>query len=447
MGTSRGTTLVVACLLAGSALGVSPAPVAAAEPTFDILPVPNLPGSYGYSVAAAATGGQVAGQAYLQGGGSHPFYFDGTTPVDLGTFGGTTGYATDVNTSGTVTGYAATETGSDRAFSWHAGVMTNLGTIGGAATRAVAINEAGQIAGSKDGPNGGYAIRWDGGVPTEIGTLGGNASYPVGITADGVVVGQSNLDGNIYTHVFVYDESIHDLGALPGYEHNFVQGVTASGLIYGYGQASNRNCPWEQSPQIIIPCRKGWTSDLDGPLEPIQSPSSDPDHYILPLGANEAGTVVGIYLGDDTCSFGAGDVFCQHGFVLDEEGVLTTLPGYGNSQGSSSAGSINAQNDILGGSDGHRFYRDNVGYYLNDLSPDLAQLGFYPAALADDGVIPAITSQNRAVHDGPDGTRHLRAIRRPDGAGRRSLLHHRPSGDRRLLLRRRQWVRRRHLRR
>jgi probable HAF family extracellular repeat protein len=392
MRTFRGTTLVVACLLAGSAFGLSPQPVAAAEPTFDILAVPTLPSSYGYSVSAAATGGQVVGQAYFLGGGSHPFYFDGTAPVDLGTFGGSSGYASDVNTSGTVVGYAETETGSDRAFVWDAGVMTNLGPVDGAGTRAVAINEAGQIAGSKHGPNGGLAILWDGGVPTELGTLGGNSSYPVGITADGVVVGQSLTEA--YIRVFVYDGSIHDLGALPGYEHNFVSGVTANGLIFGYGQANNRNCPWEQSPQIIIPCRKGWISDVDGPLEPIASPSSDPDHYVIPIGANETGKIVGIYLGDDTCSLGAGATFCQHGFLLDD-GVMTTLPGYGNSQGSSFAGSINAQNDILGGSDGHRLYRDNVGYYFNDLAPDLAQLGFAPFKLADDGVVSGTTGQNQ----------------------------------------------------
>src|SRR2546427_4871228 len=53
--------------------------------------------------------------------------------VDLGTLGGASSYATDLNNAGTVVGWSQTAAGIDRAFRWTAGTagMEDLGTLPG----------------------------------------------------------------------------------------------------------------------------------------------------------------------------------------------------------------------------------------------------------------------------------------------------------------------------
>src|SRR5687768_9202137 len=74
--------------------------------------------------------------------------------VDLGTVGGASSFAYDVNNSNQVVGYAQTAAGAERAFRFadangngkaDAGEMQNLGVLAGhAASYAYGINDAGQ---------------------------------------------------------------------------------------------------------------------------------------------------------------------------------------------------------------------------------------------------------------------------------------------------------------
>ena len=71
--------------------------------------------------------------------------------TDLGTLGGTSSTATDINSTGQVVGWSGSNLANDHeyhAFFWEAGTMTDLGTLGGMLSSASAINATGQVVGS-----------------------------------------------------------------------------------------------------------------------------------------------------------------------------------------------------------------------------------------------------------------------------------------------------------
>ena len=75
---------------------------------------------------------QVIGQSNTAGDAeSHPFLWDRGELKDLGTFGGTSGYANAVNDAGEVAGAANKADSTLHAFFWKNGVKTDLGTIDG----------------------------------------------------------------------------------------------------------------------------------------------------------------------------------------------------------------------------------------------------------------------------------------------------------------------------
>jgi probable HAF family extracellular repeat protein len=86
--------------------------------------------------------------------------------TDLGTLGGTSAQAVDINESGHVVGAATTAASQYRAFVWHNGTMTDLGTLGGNSSGAAAINNAGQIVGAANAATGapGRAVLWQNGM-------------------------------------------------------------------------------------------------------------------------------------------------------------------------------------------------------------------------------------------------------------------------------------------
>ena len=132
-------------------------------------------------------------------GGQGPYLLERRTLpasiIDLGTLGGSTSNAADINDLGQVVGAASLASGASDAFLYTDGVMSDLGTLGGTGSSASGINDAGQVVGTAatTGNATSHAFLYDDGVMTDLGSLDGSAGMSVagGINASGQLVGMS----------------------------------------------------------------------------------------------------------------------------------------------------------------------------------------------------------------------------------------------------------------
>ena len=179
----------------------------------------TVPNSTSVAVSALNNIGHVAGYYADTNGAQRAFLWDGST-LDLGTFGGSTSVANDLNDLDQVTGYSSA-VGDEvyRAFLGIGNTLFNLGSLGGAVSAGTAINENGAVAGysyvSQVSANF-HAIISQNGALTDLGTLGGALSSAIDINDFGEVAGDSNVTGDLTSHAFFYDGVMHDVGALGG---------------------------------------------------------------------------------------------------------------------------------------------------------------------------------------------------------------------------------------
>ena len=154
-----------------------------------------------------------------------PFLWQKGEMVDLGTLGGTNGFAQCVNNRLQIIGQssvAANPAACDfpvlasvgpgcHAFFWDKGVMTDLGTLGGDNSEAIWLNDKGVVVGSADlaGPSGSQthdAVVWINGKIRDLGTVPGDpCSRGRGLNIRGQVVGGSS-DCHNFLHAFLWED-------------------------------------------------------------------------------------------------------------------------------------------------------------------------------------------------------------------------------------------------
>lgn len=263
--------------------------------------------------------------------------------TDLGTLGGTSSFALDVNNKGQVTGNAQTPTTTPsprlNAFSWGppSGPMTNLGVLPGSNnfSRGYAINDNGVIVGESDN-NTSQAFRSENSTMTNLGSLGGNSGVAHDINNAGLIVGISS-NGSI-SRPFVYDGTLHDLGTIAGTADTTGRAwsISNSGLIAGVsgrgGSLSSHATLWEGGAG-------GTRTDLGALVDPSnfsQAYAVNDNHQVV--GSSVVGKV------SPTSSTDLNHAFLWQGGVMSDLGTLTSRPTFIQSE----AKDINASGLAVG---------------------------------------------------------------------------------------------------
>ncbi len=219
---------------------VEPAAVLA---TYEIVPLGSLGGGSG-EASDMNQFGQIVGDSERSDGRFHAFLWQDGVMRDLGALPNpvlTSSRAMDINNNGQIVGYSLANNvagggSDDHATLWEKGAVRDLGTLGGRASRAFDVNPFGVIVGFAQNANGRErAVRWVNGVIGSLGTLGGQTSAAIGINAAGHIVGRSQDKSGVFRAFIWRDGVMTDLGGLGG---RFTQAnaINAKGQITGYGE-------------------------------------------------------------------------------------------------------------------------------------------------------------------------------------------------------------------
>jgi len=237
-------------------------------------------------------------------------FFGGLAPAHAGylisDLGGGYSYALGQNSS-QVVGYTNGPGTDVRAFVYDGAALHPLGTLGGSSSFAYDINSSGQVVGdSRTAANQIHAFVYtSSGGMHDLGTMGGGYSVARAVNDHGEIVGYSNLANGVM-HAFLYTGgSLHDLGSLPGLANSMAFGVNAHGAVVGYAE----------KPGATLASRPS-TAFLYSGSGPMQSLGTLGGANSYACGSNDAGLVV-----DTSTPAGAS----SHAFLYGGSGPLIDL--------------------------------------------------------------------------------------------------------------------------
>jgi probable HAF family extracellular repeat protein len=248
------------------------------------------------------------------------------TIADLGTLGGSSSVAYDINNSGHIAGWADNAAGVQRAFYYHGGVMEDIGISRGiAASSALGINNSGTVVGYWNTSPGTKAFRWTAGTffPLNDRPPSGSVSSTARTINDaGIIAGQRTWTSLSYSEATAWqDDALFD----PLHRYIFpyttnVWAIAGSNYAVGRERETNTSRRWRWSysagagsPSVIVP-------------KPPGAGYGDNDA----LGVNDGGQVVGWVF----CCW-TGSRFLKHAYGWDGRSAnavdLGVLPGGSNS--------------------------------------------------------------------------------------------------------------------
>ncbi|MCD0461024.1 choice-of-anchor M domain-containing protein [Roseiconus lacunae] len=216
---------------------------------YEVTPLGTLAGNTSYALDVNNLN-QVTGNSGIVVGSSNPlhaFLWTDGSMEDLGVVPGTgsnnfsRGYA--LNDAGVVVGES--DNSASKAFRWENGVIANLGTLGGSSAVASDINNAGEIVGSSSNGTTSKPFVYVDGVMLELPTIAGNAATTGrawGISPDGrFIVGVTRADDAAFlSHATMWERqadgsySVVDMGALFDQDHySYAYAVNDAGNAVG----------------------------------------------------------------------------------------------------------------------------------------------------------------------------------------------------------------------
>jgi probable HAF family extracellular repeat protein len=204
---------------------------------------------------------------------------------DLGTLGGSDSTALLVNEQGQIVGESYTSSSPSAycanigfplttgAFLWENGKMTDLGSFGGSCTFASDLNIRGQVIGlsTLPGDTAQHPFLWDHGVLTDLGTLGGNIGSGVALNDAGDVVGWASLPGDQFIHASLWkNNTMIDLGTVGGDACSQGFSINLTGQVVGVSEpaaVSEPGCDFSQ-PRAFLWEGGGPMVDLNALIPP-----------------------------------------------------------------------------------------------------------------------------------------------------------------------------------
>jgi probable HAF family extracellular repeat protein len=184
-----------------------------------VTTLPGLGGDFRTAAVAINDAGDVAGYATAAPNVFHAVRWNGETPTDLGTLGGTHSFALGINGAGNVVGRSWMAGGGEHAFLYDGAGMHDLGTLGGTYSSAAGINDSGLIVGSAGtASNQAHAFLHDGSSMSDLNDAISPASGWVLVSATainsaGEIVGTGRIANE--THAFLLTPSSPPIDTAP----------------------------------------------------------------------------------------------------------------------------------------------------------------------------------------------------------------------------------------